>query len=372
MKLNQRGLILSRRFVIFSLGQALLIFLAIFLSIQYYGHEARNQKESAALILTMSRESPGWPSDMASGLQAACDSLGYNLYIEENVNIAGGQLPDVTDKLVQKGVKHIVLINPIYHNELSAMAHRYPRVNFYNNTIGGTLSTDLFNYSVRYYEIRYIAGVLAALHSQTGNIGYIAPFPSPYTRRDLNAFALGVQSVRPEAKVLVRWTEHWVDPEREKEAIYLLRHRGVDVLTYFLASQNTAIEAQRQELDYIDFHQAGFNLPSHCLAAMETDWQRIYTELLRKSSNKQERHLYWQGMLDKVIDLHLARNLSPRETALTLRAKQKIFQGYPVFSGHIEDKNGLIHCREGEVISANSLLNQMDWLVKGVEIIESK
>jgi basic membrane protein A len=77
-------------------------------------------------------------------------------------------------------------------------------------------------------------------------------------------------------------------------------------------------------------------------------------------------------MLDDVIKLHLSPDLTPRETALVTRARHKIIQGYPVFSGEIIDQSGIHHCREGEVIAADSLLKEMNWLVKGVEIIESK
>lgn len=363
---------LSRRFAIFSLVQALIIFLAIFLSIQYFGQGFMERTNSVGLILTVSDEEHGWPSDMRVGLQAACDSLGYDLYVEDEVNIAGGALPSVTDKLVKRGVKNIFLINPVYQNDLDLMARQYPHVNFFMNAVGNNASNELYNYSVRYYEVRYLAGMLAALHSKNGIIGYVAPFPNQATRRDLNAYALGAQSVRPDVRILVRWTEHWMSPEREQEAIYLLRLRGADVMTYFLASQNAAQEAQRQQVDYIDFHQTGVKLPSHCIASIETDWQKIFTDLLRERASSNEHHLYWQGMLDDVIKLHLSPDLTPRETALVTRARNKIIQGYPVFSGEIVDQSGIHHCREGEVIAADSLLKEMNWLVKGVEIIESK
>jgi basic membrane protein A len=288
------------------------------------------------------------------------------------VNSDDNSLAQVTENLVNKGVKKIFLANPGYQHNLEAIARRYPQVEFYANSVGETISDRMFNYSMRYYEVRYLAGMLAGLHSQTGIVGYMAPFPALETRQDVNAFALGVLKVRPEARILVQWTGQWISPEKENKALYILKHEGADVITYFAASQHPAQEAAALGLDYIDFHSAGLKTPPHCLASIETDWQQVYGKLLHINGHKTANKVYWQGILDDVITLRLAPNLSPREEALVLRARQELLQGYPVFSGNIVDRDGHVRCQEGEVIANNSLREKMDWLVKGVEIIETR
>lgn len=370
MKDNEQNR-MNRRFAIMSLLQAIAILICIILSIQYFGHKAQGEKPSAALILAYSKDTPGWPRDISLGLQAACDQLNFNIYIEDNVSTEGQNLQEMTEKLVHKGVKHIFLANPGYQRELELLARKYPLVNFYANSVGESISYEMINYSVRYYEVRYMAGVLAGLRTQSGIVGYVAPFPASETRRDLNAFALGVQSVRPDAKIRVRWTEYWLNYKREEECIYGLKHEGADVITYFGASQHPADEAQKLGLDYIDFHNASTRLPSHCLAAIETDWQKIFVELLRQNLQREGNTIYWHGMLDGVVSLRLAKDLLPKETALVIGTRQKIYAGFPVFSGRIVDQYGFLHCMEGEAIDSTTL-RQMGWLVKGVEIIESR
>ena len=359
----------SRRFRVLSLLQAIVICLCIFLSIEYFGHEARADKAGAGLILMSSKEDKGWPADISQGLSAACDKLDFNAYIEDNVTPE--QLADITDKLVHRGVKYIFLANPTYQRHLDELAKKYPQVTFYANSVGESVSYEMISYSVRYYEVRYMAGVLAGLHTQSGIVGYVAPFPAPQTRRDINAFAMGVQSVRPDAKVRVRWTQYWINPQREKEAVYQLKVAGADVITYFQASNTIATEAQLQGMDYIDFHPGESHLPSHCLGAIETDWQQVFIRLLQQNIQQETSHIYWQGMLDGVVKLRLSRRLTPQEEAMVIRTRQKIYGGYPVFSGNIIDQYGTLRCREGEAINSY-LLRQMDWLVKGVEIIESR
>lgn len=361
---------LSKRFAILSLLQVAAIFACIFLSIQYFGQSRHKAENGVAVILANHRDTPGWTSSISRGLQAACDQLDYNLYVEDEVDRS--QLGPVAEKLIHRGVKHIILANPDYQSNLEHLAKKYPQINFYTNSVGETVSPAITKYSVRYYEVRYMAGVLAGLHTKTGVVGYIAPFPAPETRRDLNAFAMGVQSVRPEARILVRWTEYWINPSREQEAVYILKHAGADVMTYFLATNSAAMAAQAQNLDYIDFHANDSHLAPGCLAAIETDWQKVFLDILRNNEIQQEKTLYWQGMLDQVVTMRLSPKLTPTEEALTIRTREKILQGYPVFSGTITDQYGVLRCHEGEAIAASALLRRMDWLVKGVEIVESR
>lgn len=360
---------MNRRFAIMSLLQAIAILICIVLSIQYFGHKAQDEKPSVALILAAAKETPGWPREISLGLQAACDRLDYDVYIEDNIST--GNLQPVIDRLVHKGVKHIFLANPEFQKNLEYIARKYPQVNFYANSVGEAVSYEMVSYSVRYYEVRYMAGVLAGLRTKTGIVGYVAPFPTSETRRDLNAFAMGVQSVRPDAKVVVYWTQHWINPQREKDSIYRMKIANADIIGYFLTRQDLATEAQLVGMDYIDFHHGDPQLSSHCLAAIETDWQLVFVNLLQQNLKKESKHIYWQGMLDDVVKLRLSPNLTPREEAMVIRTRQRIMGGYPVFSGNIYDQYGILRCREGEAINSY-LLRRMDWLVKGVEILESR
>lgn len=368
-----RSFTITRRFVIFSLLLALTLCLCIVLSIEYFGRSSWERQPSAALILANPKDAPGWPREIARGLQEACDMTGYNLYIEENVSITDGSLQKVTERLAKKGVRDIFLANPGYQQGLEAMARKYPQVSFHVNSVGEMPSQHMLSYSVRYYEARYLAGLLAGLHSRSGIIGYVGPFPATDTRRDLNAFALGAQKARPGVRVLVAWTGEWMNPEKEHEALYRLKVENADVVTYFLASQNLAKEAQALEMDYIDFHHPDLlDWPSHCLAAMETDWARVYADLLRLNLHGQSDLTYWRGMAEGVLSLRLAKKISPAEETLVLRARSELLKGQPVFSGQIEDGEGRLRCREGEVMANSSLLSDMNWLVKGVEVIDAR
>ena len=58
-------------------------------------------------------------------------------------------------------------------------------------------------YNGRFYEGRYIQGVIAGKMSKSGVLGYIASFPIPEVIMGINATILGAQTVNPNIKVKI-------------------------------------------------------------------------------------------------------------------------------------------------------------------------
>ncbi|MCR5175523.1 MAG: BMP family ABC transporter substrate-binding protein [Anaerovibrio sp.] len=363
---------LKRRFTIFALLQAFLICLTIFLSINYFGSTVWEQRTAIGLILVDARNDSGWPREITQGLQSACDGHHYNLYIEDKVPVDEANLERITKKMLGKNVKKIFLIGDFSSQAIESIAKKHPNVTFFTNSIEDSYADNIFKFSVRYHEARYLAGILAGLHTKSDIIGYIAPFPSLETYQDLNAFALGVQKVRPDIKVKVIWTEIWHSVNQENKALYLLQNAGADIITYYGPSQHIAQEAAALEVDYIDFHNIEDNSSPHCIAAIDPDWQTICDHLLDININKSLSKYYWRGMMDDVITLHLGPDISPKEKSAVLDSQEKILAGYPIFSGEIIDQHGITRCKTDTVIDNNSLRKGMNWLVKGVDIIETR
>jgi len=60
-------------------------------------------------------------------------------------------------------------------------------------------------YYPRTYEVTYLLGILAGILSQSNTIGYAATNPIYGVPAALNAFAQGAMTVRPKARILLRW-----------------------------------------------------------------------------------------------------------------------------------------------------------------------
>ena len=58
----------------------------------------------------------------------------------------------------------------------------------------------------------YLAGIAAGAASESGTIGFVAPFPIPEVIRHINAFILGAQADQPQGHRQGRLDQHLVRP----------------------------------------------------------------------------------------------------------------------------------------------------------------
>ena len=80
------------------------------------------------------------------------------------------------------------------------VAADFPDVKF--EVAGGyKTAANVDTYNARYYEARYLAGLLAGKTSRSGIAGYVAAFPVPEVLQGINAFALGMRAANPKAQV---------------------------------------------------------------------------------------------------------------------------------------------------------------------------
>ena len=116
-----------------------------------------------------------------------------------------------------------------FMNPTIEAAARYPDARFEHAT-GYKRADNVSTYAGRFYEGRYVSGVIAGHLSETGTIGYIGSFPIPEVVRGINSFLLGARSVNPDIRIRVVWVNTWYDPGKERDAALALIDQGADIL----------------------------------------------------------------------------------------------------------------------------------------------
>ncbi len=140
-----------------------------------------------------------------------------------------------------------------YMNPTIKVAQAFPKVNFEHAT-GYKTSKNVGIYNARFYEGRYLAGIVAGKMSKTGVAGYVAAFPIPEVVMGINAFARGMRSVNPKAEVKVIWVNSWFDPGKESEAANTLISQNADVLTHHTDSTAAVQAAEAKKVYAIGYH----------------------------------------------------------------------------------------------------------------------
>lgn len=260
------------------------------------------------------------------------------------------------------------------------LAEEYPDVQFFH--AGGLYQEGKTPKNIGSYfgyidEAQYVAGIVAALTSKSGKLGFVAAKPIPQVLRNVNSYTLGARSVRPDATTQVLFTGNWAEPIKEAEATNSMVDQGIDVVTCHVDSPKVVMEtAERRGIFCTGYHANQAALaPKGYLTGAEWDWTNIYSKIaedIHAGKSLQDGtidHILRGGLKDgfcKVSDYGPA--VSPEAKAAADAAKATLIDGsLVIYSGEVKDNKG------GVVVGANEKLEQkdpkleqMDYLVEGV------
>lgn len=353
------------------LAVSLVILAGIFFIIFFMG-KGKSDKVKIGFIMSGAIGENGWNGMHYDGVKAACEKLGTELLIKEEVPEFTGACNDAIRELERAGAKMIILSSYGYTEEAKELVKQYPEVVFYGNS-SEYHEENMTSYFARMYQARYLAGIIAGMKSKSQLIGYVAAMENNEVNRGINAFTLGVRRVNPNAQVLVSWTGAWDDEEKEKNAAKSLAEAGADVLTYHQNQPNVVAVAEEAGIYSIGYHTAVEGVSEKHLAAVVCDWSTVYEEIIREfligKANLKDN--YWIGMEAEAVGLAaLSSEVSSEIQEVLEQAKQEMLNGKDVFSGVIYDNEGKLRCGEKEVISDELILERFDWFVEGVKIYE--
>ena len=223
--------------------------------------------------------------------------------------------------------------------------------------------------NARFYEGRYLAGMVAG-GTMRGNVaGYVAAFPIPEVIQGINAFALGMRAMRPQAQLKVVWTQSWYDPTREREAAVALLGQGAEVLTNHTDSPAVALAAQAQGRWCVGYHSdMSSHAPTAQLTAVTHHWGGHYTESARSVLEGRWRNsALWGGLREGMIRLApfgAAVPAAVRQQVATRQADIAAGRMHP-FGGRLIDNEGRERQASGN--PSDEALARMTWYVQGVQ-----
>ena len=197
------------------------------------------------------------------------------------------------------------------------VAKKYPNVHFEHAT-GYKRDKNMSTYSGRFYEGRYIQGIIAAKMSKSGVLGYIASFPIPEVISGINATMLGAQTINPNIKVKIIWANTWFDPGKEADAAKALIDQGADIIMQHTDSPAAMqVAAERGKLAFgQDSEMIKFG-PKAQLTSTMNNWGPYYIERVKAElDGTWKSEDFWGGLKSKlVVDGALHQHARRREEA---------------------------------------------------------
>jgi len=334
-----------------------------------FGRAEEEDRLKVGFITSGSVESGGWDTVTYRGLEETCGKMGIDLLLRDRVSETGGACPQAVEELSRAGAKMIILNSAVYAEEMRELLDDYPDISFYASS-SDYEAANLKSFSSRLYQARYLSGIVAGYQTKTGKLGFVAVGPQIEIYRGINAFALGVQRVAPDAEVVVYWTKSWDNEEAETAAVRkLVRDENVDVITYHQDRPHAVEAAEAADIYSIGYYEPMEGVSDKCLTCAVCDWAPLFEALLRDYLHTGGARTGWMGMESGVVGLTDYSPLVSQDARDEVEAaKQEILNGSNVFSGLIYDNTGKKRCGVGETISDQALQREHNWLVKGVRV----
>ena len=184
------------------------------------------------------------------GIQGMQSALGLSddQIVRKN-NVSDGD-PTATEtairECIEAGCNVIFGTSWGYMDTMEALAEEFPDVIFSHGTGYKNNGTNMNNYFGRIYQARYLSGIVAGMKTESNLIGYVAAMGQENSEvtGGIDAFAMGVYSVNPDAKVYVKVTNSWYSPTEETNAAKALIAEGCDVIAQHCDTPNPQLEAE--------------------------------------------------------------------------------------------------------------------------------
>ena len=266
------------------------------------------------------------------------------------------------EELAHDSVDVVFTTSARMHTACLKVAAQHPKIRILNCSLNAPHPL-VRTYYPRAYEVTYLLGLLAGALTRTDRVGYVAPHPVYGVPAALNAFAQGLKTVRPQARVVLRWS---CLPDPAKPLDF---SDCPDVDIFYAHSQ------KEPEGFYRDYGLCR-RLPDGTLDPLGLPvwkWEAFYTEIIRSifdgtwGSSGARAINYWWGMRSGAEEINYQKGL-PGGTLHLLDMMEMLLsqEELRIFPDELYDQNHQPHSPASVVYSPKELM-EMDWLDECVE-----
>ena len=340
---------------------------------------SKDDMKVGVLYISDPSEGSGYSYTHDLGIQGMQENLGLNSDQIER-KIVDDSDAAATEKAIKEciddGCRIIFTTSWGYMETTSEMAEQYPDVYFSHGT--GYLSNgkNFNNYFGRIYQARYLSGIVAGMNTKSNKIGYVAAQDSSNSEvtGGIDAFAIGVESVNPDAKIYVVVTNSWYDPDKEKAASEQLLDMGCDVMAQHCDTAYPQTLAQDHGVYGIGYNSdMSKETPDSCLTSVIWNWSAYYTSAVKSVMNGTwDGSNYYGGMAEGLVGItNLASFAADGTQEKVDSATAAILSGENnVFDGVLETNTGDTIGSEGSTLDDATITGGINWYYRNVVVVE--
>lgn len=310
-------------------------------------------------------ENSAWVRAHDKGIEALQQAFPDRVFITRKENIE----PEVDAEQVLEDVAHdnadvVFTSSARMHTACLKVAAQHPKTRILNCSLNAPHPL-VRTYYPRMYEVTYLLGMLAGVMARTDRVGYVAANPVYGIPAAVNAYAQGLKTVRPDAKVVLRWA-CLPDPAHPLD---FSDRPDVEI---FYARDNREPEGTHRDYGLCRRQPDGTLQP---LGLPVWRWDTFYIEIVRSifdgawdnDAAGARAVNYWWGMRSGAEEIDYSKDL-PAGTLQLLDLMEKMLHedDLRIFPEDLYAQGHVLHSPEAVVYSPKELM-EMDWLDECVE-----
>lgn len=330
--------------------------------------------------ITSPADGSGYTYTHDLGIQGMQQNLGLSdEQIVRKLNVSDSdeaQIEKAIQECIDENCNLIFTTSWGYMETTAKMAEQYPDIYFSHGTGYMSNGKNFNNYFGRIYQARYLSGIVAGMNTKTNKIGYVAAMDSSNSEvtGGIDAFALGIYSVNPDAGVYVKVTNSWFDPEGEEQAAGQLLDLGCDVIAQHCDTAYPQTLANERGAYSIGYNSdMSKEAPDACLCSVIWNWSAYYTAAVQSViDGSWDGSNYYGGMNENLVGLTpLASFCAEGTEEKVAEAKQRILSGdFGVFDGVMETNTGETVGEEGKTLDDETITGGINWYFKTVTVVD--
>ncbi|MEW6621760.1 MAG: BMP family protein [Bacillota bacterium] len=214
-----------------------------------------------ALILPSPKNDGGWSTTAYDALMALEKNYGVEVAYTESVKNTDAE--EIIRGYAVQGYDWIISHSFTYGDIVKGIAPDFPNIYFTVNSTDIFQAPNVSSFNYTKTQTGFIAGVVAALITETNKVAGIGGKEIPSIIDYLEGFAKGAKYINPDIEVTTILTGNFDDPAQAKETAMAFIDRGVDVLT---ADADTASLGVIQASQERGIYHIGVNADQNSIA----------------------------------------------------------------------------------------------------------
>lgn len=263
--------------------------------------------------------------------------VGYEEYAIQ----AGENREEIFRRYGSEGAELIIALGFQNTSAVAKIADQFPATSF--TIIDGAVPPVLSNVQsiiFRDNEGAFLIGIIAAMHSKSGKIGFIGGMDVPLIRDFAYGYRQGAVYVRKDIEILQDMigttNAAWSSPHKAAQLAHKQIAQGADVI--FAAAGGSSIGMLEKVAQYkdvysigVDFNQNGLFPGSVLTSLVKRVDKAVYEAIRQRSDNSWSPGIRYlgitEGALDYAVDTYNHKTIKPESIDVAERAKDLIIQG---------------------------------------------